>query len=75
MSAVAMVKLCFTGRRAFHSIFSLAEAELLGLLWAVEAMANMKQDRIIFEASFEKSREAILNSSFYPPSSRASSGH
>lgn len=54
------------GRRSFVYVRSLHEAELLGLLWATESMANLKMDRVVFEASFEKAREVILNPNTYP---------
>ncbi|WZY69866.1 hypothetical protein YC2023_002106 [Brassica napus] len=36
---------------------------MLGLFWVTQSMANMKLDRIVFKASFEKAREVMLNPS------------
>lgn len=51
------------GRRSFVYVRSLHEAEMLGLFWVTQSMANMKLDRIVFKASFEKAREVMLNPS------------
>lgn len=48
-------------RRAFPSPISKIEADLQGLLWAIEAMDNMMQKNVIFETSSAEVRKVLLN--------------
>ena len=53
-------------RRAFPSPVSKREAALQALLWAIEAMDNMKQRNVIFETSSVEVRDVLLNVSHFP---------
>lgn len=50
----------FLGRIAFSYVNSQREMDLLGMYWAVDSMANMKHNGIIFESHLEKAREAMI---------------
>ncbi|KAF3485529.1 hypothetical protein F2Q69_00054631 [Brassica cretica] len=53
-------------RRAFPSLVSKREADLQALLWAIEAMDNMKQRNVIFETSSVEVRDVLLNVCHFP---------
>ncbi|KAH0872852.1 hypothetical protein HID58_070214 [Brassica napus] len=53
-------------RRAFPSSVSNREADLQALLWAIEAMDNMKQRNVIFETSSVEVRDVLLNVCHFP---------
>ncbi|KAF3521647.1 hypothetical protein F2Q69_00047103 [Brassica cretica] len=53
-------------RRAFPSPVSNREADLQALLWAIEAMDNMKQRNVIFETSSVEVRDVLLNVCHFP---------
>lgn len=53
-------------RRAFPSHVSKREADLQALLWAIEAMDNMKHRNVICETSSVEVRDVLLNVCHFP---------
>lgn len=49
------------GRRAFAQVSSVTEAELMGVLWAVESLTNICQRRVIFETVSTEATTAVYN--------------
>ncbi|KAL9278395.1 putative ribonuclease H domain, reverse transcriptase zinc-binding domain-containing protein [Arabidopsis thaliana] len=56
----------FHSRRSYSKIASRFEADLLSLLWAVESLSNLRQNKIIFEISSQKVVEAMRYPHRYP---------
>ncbi|CAA7036117.1 unnamed protein product [Microthlaspi erraticum] len=56
----------FHSRRSYSRISSLAEAELLSFIWAIESTQGLRFGRMLFESPLLQARKVLLEPHLYP---------